>query len=259
MRFSVLSSGSKANCTFVEAGETRILIDCGLSAREAEKRLASLGIDPGSIDAVIVTHEHTDHINGIPVFSKRHKIPVFANGATAQFIPGVAVQFFETGEDFSIGKMLIHPFSIVHDASDPVGFTVNAEGLKFSLAMDLGRVTPLVMHAVSNSHALVLESNHDRDMLMQCDYPWVLKQRINSTHGHLSNETAAGLLSDVMHSELLHVILGHLSENSNTPELALAASQRFLSERLPLTLAVSSIYSATPLLAVGESSRNVAA
>lgn len=247
MRFSVLSSGSKANCTLVESGTTRILIDCGLSARETVRRLCVLGVDPSTISAIIVTHEHRDHIYGIPVMSRRHNLPVYANRSTARFLRHLhALEIFKTGHTFSIGEMEISPFSIVHDASDPVGFCIQARGIKFAQATDLGKVTPLVREALRDSHALVLESNHDPEMLRCCHYPWELKQRIASSHGHLSNGTASEFLAELMHSDLRHIVLGHLSENSNTPELALAAAR----EQVPCerTLLCASVQRETPML-----------
>jgi phosphoribosyl 1,2-cyclic phosphodiesterase len=229
MRFSVLSSGSKANCTYIDAGEARILIDCGLSASRAAERLESLGVPPDSITAILVTHEHSDHLLGVPVFSRRHKVPVFANRRTAAFLkPCYGIEHFSTGEPFSLGEVRINPFSIVHDAVDPVGFVVTARGLKFAQATDLGRVTPLVRDALALAQAIVIESNHDQEMLRYCSYPWELKQRIASSHGHLSNRCAATLLGELRHPELLHVVLGHLSEESNSPELALETSRQFL-------------------------------
>ena len=253
MQFSVISSGSKANCTFVESGSTRILIDCGLSARQTERRLLELGIDPSSIEALVITHEHSDHINGIPVFSKKFKIPVYANEGTAEFIPArFALELFATGKPFCIGSLKINPFRIVHDAIDPVGFVIEAEGLKFTQATDLGKVTPLVVDAARGAHALVFESNHDIDLLYASDYPWDLKQRIHSSHGHLSNEASAELLTEVCHSDLLHIVLAHISENCNTPEIAVASAKQALAGILPPTLLCGSQRVSTGLLTVGE-------
>lgn len=251
MRFSVLTSGSKANCTYIESGTTRILIDCGLSARQTEIRLRTLGIDPQSLRAIIVTHEHSDHINGVPVMSRKFKLPVYANAGTSGFLRGVfALEKFETGRRFSIGELTIAPFSIVHDAHEPVGFTIEGQGIKFSQATDLGKVTPLVRESLRDSHAIVLESNHDHEMLQNCDYPWELKQRIASSHGHLSNESASGLLAELAHGDLQHVVLGHLSENSNTPELALSSARERLSEHAISTLMCACIANETPLLSL---------
>lgn len=258
MRFSVLASGSKANCTFVEAAGTRLLIDCGLSARETNRRLMSLGIDPHTVCGILITHEHSDHIRGVPTLSRSLNIPVFITEATADALGWQErVEHFRPGSRFSVGKLEIDPFNVVHDAVDPVGFVVRGEGLKFAQATDLGRTTPVVQQALQGAHAVVLESNHDQDLLRSCGYPWVLKQRIRSSHGHLSNDSCATFLNQIFHSELLHVVLAHLSENSNTPELALASVSRYLpAERRSAgqlrTLLCGSVQAATPLLMIDE-------
>lgn len=258
MRFSVLSSGSKANCTFLECGSTRILIDCGLSGTQAEKRLLELGIDPSTLSALLVTHEHSDHIHGVHTISRRYKIPVYANRDTAKFLGKThGVIEIKTGEPFVHQQLGISPFSIVHDAVDPVGYVIRSEGLKFGQATDLGKVTPLVRDALTGCNALVLESNHDPIMLQECDYPWELKQRIASTHGHLSNHEAGGLLLEILHSELLHVVLGHLSENSNTPELAHQTVSNYITQGSSgaiRNLVCACIARQTPLFEVGEPS-----
>lgn len=256
MRFSVLSSGSKANSTYFESGNTRILIDCGLSGKQCELRLAEQGVDPRSLTAILVTHEHHDHIHGVATMSRRFKIPVYGNPATLDFISKAhGREYFTTGSQFSIDQVSISPFSITHDAVDPVGFVFEAEGLKFVHVTDLGRVTTVVREYVRGANAVVLESNHDQEMLQTCDYPWDLKQRISSTHGHLCNDSAGQLLEDIMHPELFHVVLGHLSENSNTAELALRTAHKYItqSETRSLglkTLLCGSVYKSAPILTV---------
>lgn len=246
MRFFVLSSGSKANCTFLEAEGARLLIDCGLSCRRTEERLLSHGIDPQSLNAILVTHEHTDHIRGIATFSRKHNVPVFANTATARYLHGCAsIKKFKTGKHFQIGALQIHPFSITHDAVDPVGFSIFGDGLKFSQVTDLGRVTPLVQDALSLSNAIVLESNHDLEMLWNCFYPWDLKQRIASSHGHLDNITSAQLLAELYHPDLQVVVLGHISENSNTQAVALKALLKSLNYGPLPQIACASPYEVT--------------
>ncbi|RIL09057.1 MAG: MBL fold metallo-hydrolase [Proteobacteria bacterium] len=254
MRFSVLSSGSKANCTFVESARTRILIDCGLSAGRTEERLRALGIRPELLDAIIVTHEHSDHIKGISVLSRRYKLPVFANTGAAEFLGRIyGHEPFQTGTPFWVGDLKIHPCSIVHDAADPVGIVVENSGLKFANFTDLGRATPLVRDALRGAHAIVLESNHDEDMLRECGYPWELKQRILSTHGHLSNHSAGALIEEVMHGDLGRLVLGHISENSNTPEVAMRTVRSYIQakERLSSELICGSPYESTPLFEIG--------
>ncbi len=254
MRFVVLSSGSKANCTFVEAAGQRLLIDCGLSGKKAEERLAEHQVDTATITSILVTHEHSDHINGVPTLSRRYGMTVYANEQTMHHISKPKRrEIFTTGVDFSIGDVSITPFSVAHDAVDPVGFVLRAEGFKFVVVTDLGRVTTLVQEHVRGANALILESNHDQEMLQSCSYTWELKQRISSTHGHLCNEAAGQLLEEVMHPELFHVVLGHLSENSNTPALALAAARRYV-ERSEgrasglQTLLCGNIYESLPCL-----------
>lgn len=221
MKFSVLSSGSKANCTFVSMGGTNLLIDCGLSATQAVKRLSALGIDPACLDAIIVTHEHSDHLYGVATMSRRFELPVYANPAVLEQIDRpYGREPFATGALFSIGGVQIEPFSIPHDAVDPVGFSLRSGPFKFGHATDLGKVTPLVRESLRGCQAMVVESNHDPLLLQECSYPWELKQRISSSHGHLSNEAAGMLLAELMHHSLVHVVLAHLSENSNTPEVA---------------------------------------
>lgn len=251
LEFSVLASGSKANCTIVKTENTCFLIDCGLSAKECQRRIRALGIDPASIQAILLTHEHRDHVFGVPVLSRQLNIPVYANEGTSRVIPRVSrVERFRTGEEFQLGDVSIRPFSIPHDAIEPVGFRVECGGLIYAQATDLGKVTPLVTNAIRGAHALLLESNHDPDMLWSCAYPWELKQRISSNHGHLSNSDSGALLYETAHTDLQHVVLGHISENSNTPTLALESGQK-ASEHVGLkSLRCANPYEATPLIAV---------
>lgn len=253
MRFSVLASGSRANCSFIEAGGARFLVDCGLSGKQVELRLGSLGISADSLDALIVTHEHRDHIHGISVLSRRYRLPVYCNEAVVDMLGAVhGLELFATGDRFSIADTILHPFRIVHDAVDPVGFEITAEGLKLTHVTDLGRVTPLVRDALAGANAIVLESNYDRELLQICDYPWELKQRIASSHGHLGNIEAAACLREMIHSELTQVVLAHLSENSNTPEAALTTVQRALEPLGFRDVTCGCPTSPTPLYQVGE-------
>lgn len=257
MKFCVLSSGSKANSTYIEVAGSRILIDCGLSAKQAEERMRLHGLDPSRLDAILITHEHSDHIHGVPALSKRYKIPVFANQNTSdQFAKCFHKEIFRSGEDIWVGAARIEPFSIVHDAVDPVGYVIHGEGLKFSQATDLGRVTTLVREKLSGSNALVLESNHDQEMLRSCDYPWELKNRIASSHGHLSNDTAASFLAELLHNDLCHVVLAHLSENSNTPTRALDTHLSILSTSPWFSLECGSVRAPSRVYQVGENVPN---
>jgi len=251
MRFCVISSGSRANCTFVEGGGIRLLIDCGLSARQAMVRLERAGLAAGKINAILVTHEHSDHLSGVSTFSRRHRVRVYANQGTAAFIKEVHdLIIFKTGVDFAIGDMRIHPFSVVHDAADPVGFVLEADGCRVGQAIDLGKATTLVLNALSGCQAVILEANHDPQLLRDCAYAWKLKQRIASAAGHLSNEEAAGVLEKLSSGPLAHVVLSHLSENSNSQAAALAAVERRLDLNRFETLICASGSSESPLIEV---------
>jgi phosphoribosyl 1,2-cyclic phosphodiesterase len=234
------------------------MIDCGLSGKQGEHRLLELGIDPRSLDGILVTHEHHDHIHGVATLSRRFSVPVYANAATMEHIGKASgKEIFKTGDAFCIRGVVVTPFSITHDAAEPVGFVIEAEGFKFVHVTDLGRVTTLVKEHVQGANALVLESNHDQEMLQTCDYTWNLKQRIASTHGHLCNDSAGQLLEDSMHPELFHLVLGHLSENSNTPTLALQTVHRYLDrcegrKKGLRTVLCGSIYKSLPMLELDE-------
>jgi len=225
MRFCVLGGGSKGNATYVEAGETRLLIDAGFSGREIETRLAALGVAAASLSAILISHEHSDHIRGAGVLSRRYRLPLLANRATlAAAGPGLgnpaAVDEFTTGTAFVCGEVQIHPFAVSHDAAEPVGFLLQAGGFSLGHCTDLGMVSRLTRHRLSGCNALVLECNHDPEMLMNGPYPPALKQRVRSRHGHLANQDAAAFLCELLHRELRHVVLSHLSETNNTPALA---------------------------------------
>lgn len=256
MQFSVISSGSKANCTFIDTGRERILIDIGLSAKKTEERLANLYIDPKTISAIFVTHEHSDHILGVPAFSKRWKVPIYTTYETSkQFGKGYAFEQVDPGVDFWVGSTRIRPFSVPHDAVNPVAYSLMSAGLKFTQVTDLGRVTPVVLDAVRDSNALVLESNHCPEMLMNCSYTWDLKKRISSHHGHISNEAATALLSEINHSGLCHVVLAHISENSNTPERALEVVENHFRHRRGFSLLCGNVYRESSLMRVGQVER----
>jgi phosphoribosyl 1,2-cyclic phosphodiesterase len=229
MKFSALSSGSKANCTFLGSGDTFVLIDVGLSARQVELRLAQVGHTPQQIGAIVVTHEHSDHISGVMSLSRKHRIPVYANAGTKQFLKGCYhLEEFDSRAAFSIDGLNFLPVAIQHDASEPVGFVVDDQCHRVGVLTDLGRITPSIRAAFAGLSAIILESNHDQELLQTCGYPWHLKQRISSTHGHLSNDSAASFLADLADETLTHVILAHLSENSNTPRHALASAKSAL-------------------------------
>jgi phosphoribosyl 1,2-cyclic phosphodiesterase len=229
MRLCLLASGSKGNCLFLETDSCRLLIDAGLSGREAIARLASIGVAAESLDGILITHEHTDHIKGVGVLARRLKIPVLAASRThaaARHIFGkIDLLEFDPGTPFAFKGVQIDPFSITHDACDPVGFRIEGEEGAIGFATDLGIATRLTQDKLKECRALVLEFNHDEQMLQDGPYPWHLKQRIRSRHGHLSNSEGAGLLEELLHAGLQGVFLSHLSEVNNDPALAMAAAR----------------------------------
>ncbi|MCF8091463.1 MAG: MBL fold metallo-hydrolase [Desulfotignum sp.] len=221
-----LASGSKGNALLVSTPDTVILVDAGLSGVEIQRRMAAVGQNPADLSAIVITHEHMDHIKGAGVLGRRFNIPVYITPATHRACPGLGnipeLIYFECGTRFHIQDLAVNPFSISHDASDPAGLTVTWKDWKIGIATDLGVATNLVRNHLAGCSLLYLESNHDPDMLINGSYPWHLKQRIKSRTGHLSNADAGLLLSQLLHKDLKHVILAHLSEENNRPEQALA-------------------------------------
>jgi phosphoribosyl 1,2-cyclic phosphodiesterase len=197
------------------------LIDAGLSGIELERRMAGIGKSPDRLEAIIITHEHTDHVKGAGILSRRFDIPVYMTQQTFNACKTLGkikdLRFFECGSAFEVSGVTINPFSISHDACDPAGLTLSHGGKKIGLATDLGVVTNLVRSHLKDANLLYLESNHDPQMLVNGDYPWHLKQRIKSRTGHLSNAEARDLVGELAHEDLGHVILAHLSEENNLP------------------------------------------
>ena len=220
----LLASGSKGNAIYISDGRTSVLLDAGLSGIEIERRLRARGLTPRDLNAIIVSHEHADHIQGVGVLSRRYRLPVCINRKTAKTAPQLGkihdVVYFSCGNRFHINGLEIRPFPISHDAEDPAGFTISNNGSKLGVATDLGTVTGVVKEHLQGCHALILEANHDPEMLIAGPYPWPLKQRIQSRLGHLSNHAAETLLREIVHPELKHVVLAHLSETNNTPQKA---------------------------------------
>jgi phosphoribosyl 1,2-cyclic phosphodiesterase len=310
VRFTVLASGSKGNSTVVSGGRTRILVDAGLSCRELFRRMRLAGEEPETLDAIIVTHEHVDHVHGLSVTARKLGIPVYftegthrawmrwltpsrqmtyaqwmeqcrkqaaerqAEADAAQFdtegeadesdiaveseavnaeskadasepesaapVPQKdatwlpAVEYFQAGQPFEIGDIAVSPFTIPHDAADPVGFVFRAEGVRIAFATDLGYIPPNVKAQLKGVDLLLLESNHDLEMLRDGPYPWSVKQRVLSRVGHLSNEAAAAFLENEYDGQAAYVILAHLSESNNLPELARVTAERALNGRASL-------------------------
>ncbi len=323
MRMTVLASGSKGNSTVIASSRTRVLVDAGLSCRELLRRMALAGEDPSALDAILITHEHLDHVAGLAVLARRLRIPVFftepthrawvrmltpkttvsyakwldrlalekqtreaeqearaaaialesanelagdapdescalrsddpnaplelpieaepcdadstttpAAKADPSFLP--AVEYFRAGTNFSIGDIGITPFTIPHDAADPCGFVFEAEGIRMALATDLGYMPPNVKQAIAGSDVLLLESNHDLDMLRDGPYPWSVKQRVLSRVGHLSNAATAEFLARDYDGGAAYIVLGHLSESNNAPELARISAEQAIGDRMSL-------------------------
>ncbi|MBN2685846.1 MAG: MBL fold metallo-hydrolase [Pontiellaceae bacterium] len=223
----VLASGSSGNSIYIASPKTRILIDAGLSAKQVALRLEQIGVVPESINGICVSHEHGDHVGGIRVLQKRHGIPVYTNTGTLNGIrrqpkgTDIFAQVFQTGSPFTIGDIQVEPFSVPHDAYEPVGFRLQAGSYSVGVVTDLGMSTSLIQQKLKGCSAIVLESNHDEDLLREAPRPWSLKQRIRSRQGHLSNIDAARLIAECATDQLEHVFLAHLSSDCNTPDTAL--------------------------------------
>lgn len=221
----VLASGSRGNSVYLAAGEGALLIDAGLSGREIERRIRQRKLDPRNLTAILVTHEHSDHIRGVGVLARRYNLPVYMTAPThraARKIIGHLpdCHYFQPGTGFTLANFKIHPFALSHDAADPVGFTFAGNGSRIGIATDLGVATGLVEERLKGCDLLLVEANHDTEMLTAGPYPWHLKQRIRSRNGHLSNSATGDLLGKIVHPHLRQIVLGHLSETNNSPQKA---------------------------------------
>lgn len=225
MQLHILASGSTGNVAYFRFGDTRLLVDAGISTRRIESKLALIGVKAGDLDGVLITHEHIDHIKGLDVLIRRYRLPVFARAATWEAIPCrhklppeccITIE-----EEFQVGGVEVEAHSISHDAADPVGFSFHYRHKKWVIATDMGVITENVLKALANADLAVLESNHDRDMLKNGPYPGFLKQRIMGQYGHLSNHDAAAVLARIPRKEQMQVFLAHLSQQNNHPDLAL--------------------------------------
>lgn len=242
MRICMLGSGSSGNSTLIVAGETRVLIDCGLSARETLRRIQAAGEDPTQIDAIVVTHEHGDHARGLAMLSKTLKVPVYISSATLEACNlgdksktvrrGAAIT---SSQDFEIGAFRFSPFTVPHDAADPMAFTIEAGGIKMGIAVDLGYINGLAADCLRGCDLLIIEANYEIEMLRACTfYPWSLKQRIMGRHGHTSNDEMARFLREDFDGKADTVVLAHLSQNTNHPDVARLAAIQSLQDRAPL-------------------------
>ncbi|MBS0621001.1 MAG: MBL fold metallo-hydrolase [Verrucomicrobia bacterium] len=231
--FCPLASGSKGNCIYIGTASTKVLIDAGLSAKAIRERLKMIGVGIEEIDAILITHEHSDHIKGLEVLGRG--IPVLANSETAKALYGMMdahpkFRIFTTGEVFEFGEIEVRPFSVQHDAADPVAFVVKVGGMKVGFCADLGFVSTSVVHALQGCDYLYVEANHEVGMVHACNRPQVYKQRVLSRQGHLSNGECAELIRQVYHPGLKHIHLAHLSSECNHPERALMVVRNQLEE-----------------------------
>ena len=239
LTFCPLFSGSSGNAIYVSAGDTRILIDAGMPGKAIENALRSINVLPETLTAIAVTHEHSDHTKGVGIMSRKYHIPIYANERTFEAmaktvgeIPKWDRRYFETGEDFYINDLALLPFPIPHDAAEPVGYRIFSGGGSVAVATDIGHMTKNILKTLSGTQVMVLESNYDPTLLMQNEhYSAFLKQRIRGTHGHLSNEESANSLLALYETGVRHVLLGHLSAENNTPELALSTAVERLGEK----------------------------
>jgi phosphoribosyl 1,2-cyclic phosphodiesterase len=238
MRLCVIGSGSSGNVLYAESGDARILVDVGLSGRETSRRLTAVGIDPSSLTAIILTHEHADHAKGVSVLARTYGLPIYVSPATrdaCQFGRNAEQMRFvdiSSSEPFRIGGLEFYPFTVPHDAADQFGFILESERAKAAIVTDLGYITQLVCDRVRGADVLILESNHDVEMLKICPhYPWALKQRVLSRHGHLSNDHVSEFLQRDFDGKAEHIILAHLSKNTNHPHLARLSALQALDAR----------------------------
>ncbi len=238
MSFTLLGSGSTGNTTLISDGDTHILVDVGLSGRETARRLREYGLEPEKISAIVVSHEHGDHCRGVGPFAKNLDIPVFMTEEaflnSGMKLDSKKHRRISSGESFEVYGFLFTSFAVPHDSVDPLGFVIEKNGSKIGIVLDLGYLSNLVLERLKGCDGLIMESNHDIRMLKAGPYPWTLKQRVMSRRGHLSNDSVAQYLGNDFDGKATHVVLAHLSQNNNLPELALLSAQRALEERSSL-------------------------
>ena len=237
MAFSatILGSGSSGNATLLSNGDAHVLLDAGLSGREVCRRMLTLGVAPERLRGIVITHEHMDHTRGLRILAKQLRLPVYVSDPTLEALgPSAGAsrrERIESGQEFVLAGMTFLPFAVPHDAADPLAFVVMAGGQRLALAMDLGYISGLVKERLAACDCLILESNHDLEMLKVGPYPWALKQRVMSRQGHLSNEAVAQFLTEDFDLQARFIYLAHLSRNNNHPDLAWLAASRALSSR----------------------------
>ena len=222
MRFASLGSGSRGNATLMSHGKTTLLVDCGFSARETEKRLQQHNFDVADLTAIVVTHEHADHINGVRVLARKYQLPVYATAGTAGCLSADVMDLvheFSCHEQFEINDILVEPFPVPHDAREPSQFVFNDGQHRVGILTDVGSTTPVIEQALSNCHPLLLQANHDMTMLDNGEYPDHLKYRVSGKMGHLNNVQSASILKKIDTTELQHLVAMHLSEKNNAPSI----------------------------------------
>jgi phosphoribosyl 1,2-cyclic phosphodiesterase len=255
VRMTVLASGSRGNCTVFSNSTASILVDAGLSCRETFKRMKEAGEDPHKLKAILISHEHADHVAGLPVLARKLQVPVYITEATyhswrrftrdAEGKPARLErrEHFQAGRSFAIDGVTVTPFTISHDAADPCGFTLQSHGIKIGIVTDLGYVTSNVKHSLRGCDGLMIESNHDLEMLRNGPYPWMVKQRVMSRVGHLSNAALADFFEKDYDGQAAFLVLAHLSEHNNHPELAREAAYRALGGKIRPNLFQSCVLS----------------
>lgn len=235
MRISILGSGSRGNCTYIETSRCRLLVDAGFGIRSLKRRFREAGLGPDDIDAILITHGHTDHVSGVEALARYFKAPVYATQGTQDearsFQRIEKVETLKGGDSFAIGDLVITSFPTPHDSAEAVGFRFSNGGITGLLATDLGKLTKTVADYTKGCDWLILESNHDEELLKLGPYPWVLKRRVLGDYGHLSNRSLAAFLTDTFDGSATDLFLAHLSKQNNLPELALESALRAISER----------------------------
>ena len=256
----VLASGSSGNCTFVSTGTTHVLIDAGLSCKQIELRLAQINIDPGTVNALCLTHEHTDHTGALRVLHRKYGVPLYGNSGTIEATERMQKtgplpwNIFESGQTFSVGEMEISPFSVPHDAYDPVGFIIRHQASCLGVVTDMGTPTSLIRERLRDCQGIVVEANHDEEMLKDSRRPWSLKQRIAGRQGHLSNTQAGEMLAELAGPHTQTVFLAHLSKECNHPELAEKSVRKLLDRSGHTHVALKMTYPdrVSEMITVGE-------
>ncbi|WP_373370320.1 MBL fold metallo-hydrolase [Irregularibacter muris] len=237
MKICSIASGSSGNCIYVESGKTKVLIDAGLSGKRITQGLGQIGVDGEDLDGILITHDHSDHVKGVGILSRKYNIPIYSNVSTWEEIKQKMgkinpehIQHFQSNKSFDIKDFHIKPFPTSHDACDSVGFCLYGNNKKISIATDLGYISKDILEELTGSDMVILEANHDEEMLKVGPYPWYLKKRILGEQGHLSNESAGNALVKLVEKGLKKVLLAHLSKENNFPELAYQTVYNILQE-----------------------------